>query len=195
MYLLILTWVILAWGALACIYLSYRAWTAFPRRDIDDVIHYLYPVDLALAETLLDPASDFSLRWSLQPRAYREAQRRRMRLYLELVRRMAHNSIVLVEYGNCMCREHEWAPESTTDTLQDAAIRVRLYSVVAKVKLRIRLLLPLEAMGFKNTIQLANLRVAGDQDGPKAYNDLKNAAAAAFGQLQPAELDALTRSL
>jgi hypothetical protein len=42
---------------------------------------------------------------------------------------------------------------------------------------------------------LARLRMAADLDGPKVYEELKAAAVEAFADLQPAELDALTRNL
>ena len=42
---LILTWLIIAWGALACIYMLRCAWVRFPKRDVDvdDVVPFLYP--------------------------------------------------------------------------------------------------------------------------------------------------------
>jgi len=190
----ILTWLIVSWGALACVYMLYRAWSRFPRRDLDDVVHFLYPVDLSLVESLLDPAADFSLRWSLTPRQYREEQRRRMRLYLELVRRMAHNSVVLVEFGNAVCGDDK-LKSGIASELQDAAIKVRLYSGFARIKLRARLLLPLNLVGVMPELGLPSLRKAADLDGPESYDGLKAAAAAAFAQLHPGELEALTRNL
>jgi hypothetical protein len=188
----ILIWLLVASNALGYIYLLYRAWTKVPRRDIDDVVPFLYPVDLSLVESLLDPAADFALRWSLSPRAFREAQRRRMRLYLELLHRMAHNSTVLVEFDHARFGNDnlDSAPGSK---LEEAAIKVRLYSGCARIKLRVWLSLPLNALGIMPT--LARLRTAADFDGPKAYDDLKTAAAETFVQLQPAEIETLTRNL
>ena len=40
---IILTWLIVAWGALACIYMLHCAWSRFPKRDVDvdgDVIPF-----------------------------------------------------------------------------------------------------------------------------------------------------------
>jgi hypothetical protein len=206
MFSLIFTWLIIAWGTLACIYMLRCAWTRFPRRDLDDVVHFLHPVDLSLAESLLDPAADFALRWNSTPRAYREATRRRMRLYLELVRRMSHNSRVLVEYGNAVMRReypNDDQPQGPLENpraalaydLQHAAISVRLYALLVVVRLRLRLWFPLDALGVIPALQLAQLRVAGDLDGPKTYDELKAAATAAFGQFQPSELPILTRNL
>ncbi len=207
MFSLILTWLIIAWGALACIYMLRCAWSRFPRRDVDDVVHFLHPVDVSLAESLLDPAADFELRWHSTPRAYREAQRRRMRLYLELVRRMSHNSKVLVEFGNAIVRpetadgngENGGAQSNSSSSLaselQRAAISVRLYTLLALVKLRFRLWLPLDRFGIVPAPELAQLRKAGNLDGPRTYDDLKAAATAAFVQFQPADLPALIRNL
>src|SRR5580698_9348327 len=100
MLFLIFTWLIVAWGVLSCIYMLRCAWTRFPKRDADDVIPFLYPVDISLAEALLDPAVEFEYRWKLSAAQFRAAQRKRMRMYLELTRRMAHNSRVLVEYAD-----------------------------------------------------------------------------------------------
>ena len=75
---IVLTWLIVAWGALSCIYMLRCAWRRFPKRDVDDVIPFLYPVDISLAESLLDPAAEFEFRWKLQPPQFREAQRKRM---------------------------------------------------------------------------------------------------------------------
>ena len=191
----VLTRLIIAWGALSCIYMLRCAWSRFPQREIDDVVHFLYPVDLALAESLLDPATDFTLRWKAGPRAFRDAQRRRMRLYLELVHRMSHNSKVLVEFGNMVINRKDRRSAELASELQRKAIEVRLYCLLTLVRLRFWLLVRRDALRFVPAPALAQLRIAGDLDGPKTYDALKTAAAAAFVQLQPAELEALTRNL
>lgn len=192
MFSQILIWLLVASNALGYVYLLYRAWTRVPRRDIDDVVPFLYPVDVSLVESLLDPAADFELRWQLSPRAFREAQRRRMRLYLEMVRRMSHNSEVLVEYDHARLGNDRLNSEQASK-VEDAAIRVRLYSACVRLRLRVWLSLPLNAFGVMPT--LAHLRMAADLDGPKAYDELREAATAAFGQLHPSEIEALTRNL
>ncbi|MGA8430337.1 MAG: hypothetical protein WB729_10985 [Candidatus Sulfotelmatobacter sp.] len=208
MFSQILIWLMIAWGALTCIYMLRCAWTRFPRRNLNDMVHFLHPVDLSLVDSLLDPAADFALRWNSTPRACREAQRQRMRLYLELVRRMSHNSRVLIEFGNAIVRR-EFPDENQhfgqlgnrnqraalAAELQHAAISIRLYSLLVLVKLRLRLWFPLDVLGVIPAPELAQLRKAGDVDGPRTYDDLKAAAAAAFVQFQPADLQALTRNL
>jgi hypothetical protein len=190
---IVLTWLIIAWGAFSCIYMLFCAWTRFPRRDFDDVVHFLYPVDLALAEALLDPAAEFEFRWKLSPQEFRQAQRKRMRLYLELVRRMSHNSKVLVEFGNV---EANWQDRSGLElarALQQKAVEVRFYAALTLLKLRLWMWLGPNAIGPNPA--MSRLRRAGNLDGLQIYNALKAVAAAAFVHLQPGELEALARNL
>jgi hypothetical protein len=193
MFFVAFTWLIVAWGALSCIYMLRRAWSRFPERDVDDVIPFLYPVDISLAESLLDPAAEFEYRWKLSPRQFREAQRKRMRLYLELTRRMAHNSRVLVEYADAEKRSHDPQRVDLAAALQERAVEVRLYSLMTGVKLRLRLLLHCDFLAGKPA--LARLRTVGEIDGLRTYHALRTAANAAFMRLAPEELDSLTRSL
>jgi hypothetical protein len=192
---LIFTWLSVAWGVLSCIYMLRCAWTRFPKRDVDadDVIPFLYPVDISLAESLLDPATEFEFRWKLRPPQFREAQRKRMRLYLELTRRMAHNATVLVQYADAENNSRDPRRVGLASTLQQKAIEVRIYSLLTRIKLRLWLLLRSELLTSKPV--LAHLRTAGDINGLQTYNALKTAATAAFVQLPPDELDSLTRSL
>jgi hypothetical protein len=193
MFSIVLTWLIVAWGALSCIYMLCCAWRRFPKRDIDDVIPFLYPVDLSLAESLLDPAAEFEFRWNLRPRQFREARRKRMRLYLELTRRMAHNATVLVAYADGEKNSQDPRRVSLASTLQDRAIEVRLYAMLTKFRLRFWLLLRSEIL--TSTPVLPHLRTACEIDGLQTYTAMKTAAAAAFVQLPPEELDTLTRNL
>jgi hypothetical protein len=189
-------WLILACSALQLIYLLYLAWasTRVPKLTLSDVVHFLYPVDSSLLAGLLDPAADLELRWNLSPRRFREEQRRRMRLYRELLLRMAHNSAILAEFDNAVrgCNNLIAGPGSE---LQEAAIRVRFYCTFARGRLGIWLWLPLAAFSIIPTPELAGLRKAAAVDGPRAYEELKTAAAEAFAQLRPAELEALTHNL
>jgi len=195
MFSVVLTWLIVAWGALSCIYMLRRAWHRFPRRDldVDDVIPFLYPVDVSLAESLLDPAAEFEFRWRLQPKQFREAQRKRMRLYLELTRRMAHNATVLVEYADAEKNNPDAQRASLASALQEKAIEVRLYALMTRFKLRLWLLLRSEILTFRPA--LPHLRTTCEIDGLQTYGAMKIAAAAAFVQLPPEELALLTRNL
>lgn len=193
MFSIIFTWLMVAWGALACIYMLRCAWSRFPKRDADDVIPFLYPVDLSLAESLLDPAAEFEYRWRLSARQFREAQRKRMRLYLELARRMAHNATVLVRYADAEKNSHDLRRVTRAAALTEKAIEVRFYSLLTRIRLQAWLLLRSDL--FAANPALAHLRTAADIDGLRSYHALKIAATDAFVQLPQEELDLLTRSL
>jgi hypothetical protein len=192
----IFIWLILACSTLQLIYLLYLAWasTRVPKLTLSDVVHFLYPVDSSLLAGLLDPATDLELRWNLSPRHFREEQRRRLRLYRELLLRMSHNSAVLAEFDNAV-RGYNSLIAGPGSKLQEAAINVRIYCTFARGRLSLWLWLPLAAFSIIPRPQLARLRKAASVDGPKAYEELKRAAAEAFAKLQPAELEALTRNL
>lgn len=190
---IIFTWLIVAWGVLACIYMLRCAWSRFPKRDVDDVIPFLYPVDISLAESLLDPAAEFQYRWRLTPQQFRAAQRKRMRLYLELTRRMAHNSRVLVEYADAEKNNPDPGRVTLATALQEKAIEVRLYALLTIIKLRTWLFLRSDTLF--TMAALPHLRTACEIDGLQTYSALKSAATAAFVRLPPEEMDSLTRSL
>jgi hypothetical protein len=195
MFSVVFTWLIVAWGAVSCVYMLYCAWSRFPRRDVDvdDVVPFLYPVDISLAESLLDPAAEFEFRWQMGPRQFRQAQRKRMRMLLEVTRRMAHNSKVLVKYADVEKNSPDPHRASLAGKLQEKAIEVRLYSLLAGIKLRLWLLLRSEILAPNK--ELSRLRIAGEIDGLQTYNALKVAAAEVFVQLPLDELDSLARSL
>jgi hypothetical protein len=188
-----LTWLIIVWGAAACIYMLWGAWSRFPRRDFDDVVHYLYPVDLSLAEALLDPSAEFEFSWKLSPEEFRDAQRRRMSLYVELVSRMAHNSKVLVEFSHSEIMRNDPRSADRARALQQRAIEVRLYAMLTLLKLHFWMWVCSRAMGKPPT--LPQLRKTAQVDGLRTYDALKNAAAAAFIHLQPCDLATLTKNL
>jgi len=193
MLVVAVTWMIIVWGATASVYMLWHGWSRFPRRDFDDVVHFLYPVDLSLAESLLDPAAEFEFRWRLAPQEFRKAQRRRMSLYLELVRRMAHNSRVLVEYGNEEIFKNDPRSADQARVLQQKAIEVRVYALLTLLKVRLWMWFFPAALG--NAPGIAQLRRTAEVDGLETYCALKDAATAAFMHLDSSDLDALTRSL
>jgi len=193
MFSIVFTWLIVAWGAIACIYMLRFAWLRFPKRDVDDVIPFLYPVDITLAESLLDPATEFQYRWKLTPRQFRAAQRKRMRLYLELTRRMAHNSRVLVEYADAEKNNPDPSRASVAAALQEKAIEVRLYALLTGIRLRTWLFF--RAASLVTMPALPLLRTACEIDGLQTYSALKSAATAAFVRLPQEEMDSLTRNL
>lgn len=186
-------WLIPALGVLSCIYIARCACRRPRDLAADDVIPFLRPVDTSLAEWLLDPATEFALRWNLSPRLFRRAQRKRMRLYFEVLRRMANNAKLLAEYADAEANSCDPRRAGLVSAVQDRAIEVRAYVLMAAIDLL--LWLPLHSRILPKRPALAGLRTEGDIDGLRTYNALKDAAAAAFVQLPPEEFDSLARNL
>jgi hypothetical protein len=189
-------WLILALSLAELFYLLYLAWASsrVPKLVLDDVVHFLYPVDTSLLARLLDPAADFELRWNLSALHYREEQRRRMLVCRELLRRMSHNSAVLAEFDNSVCGNDGFA-SGPGSKLQEAALNVRIYCTFARTRLRLWMWLPPAIYRVIPAPGLAQLRIAAKLDGPKVYDELREAARDAFAQLNPAELEALSHNL
>jgi hypothetical protein len=190
---LILLWLLLCWSALGLIYFLRRVYVRVPKYSPKNLVHYVHPVDRNLLESLLDPASDFDLRWRLCGSDFREEQRCRMRLFRELLWRMSRNAAVVVEFEDALFGAHNSIPELGSK-VREAAITVRLYCAAARLKLRVWLSLP-EALRAIPMPDLARLRVAAGLDGLKAYEELKAAVVEAFPELSPAEIEALARNL
>jgi hypothetical protein len=121
------------------------------------------------------------------------AQRKRMRQYLELTRRMAHNSRVLVEYADAEKNSPDPRLAALAAELQEKAVEVRLYSLMTGMKLRLWLMLRSDI--HFTVPAMAHLRTSGDIDGLQTYSALKAAATAAFTCFAPDEIDSLTRNL
>lgn len=173
----LVTLAILQWSVLAMLYMIWLILSKRAGRFIDDVPEFLRPVDLEQAEALLDPAVDHELRWKLDASTFREVQRRRTHLYLELVGRMAHNARVLVDLGN---READKYPGDTAkalaiQALQQEAVSVRTYALFTILELRVLMLL-----GPHRMPALSRFRRVSSMDGIATYKALRKASTAMF---------------
>jgi hypothetical protein len=175
----IATWAVIAWGVLATLYMVGVALLSFPGRTVDDVVDFLRPVDLAQAELLLDPGADYELKLKLDAETLREVQRKRVHVYLELVRRMAHNARVLVEFGNREAVRRTGREAGVIAVLQREAVKVRLYSLLTILKLRVLL-----AVRPRQTPSLVKFRIAAEVDGISSYKGLREASTTAFAEFK-----------
>jgi len=110
--------------------------------DLEELPGKTQPVDLAAFRNLTDPAEEEYLRAQLAPGDFRRLQRERMRAALEYVGRAAQNAALLVRLGEVARRSPEPEVAEAARELVDDALRLRLYALLAGVKLRARLLLP-----------------------------------------------------
>jgi hypothetical protein len=170
-------------------------WFRFPDRTIHDVADYLLPIDFEKAESLLDPQTEVALRRDLEPAEFRAMQRKRIHHYLAIVQRMAHNSAVLIEWAN---REAETAVGQKLEMvnkLQQVGVEVRLYSLLALVKLRFWLLIRLDSWWILPAPTLDDMRQVAGVRGLESYDRLKSAASFLFIEMGQGNFEALLQNL
>jgi hypothetical protein len=154
----------------------------FPHRTIDDVGPFLRPTELQELEEILDPANETNLRLIFSPAEFRQLQRKRIHLMRECLLRMSHNALVLIEWGNM-----EWmGPRQRADQdqqrralaheLVQAATEFRLYSLLALLKLKLWIVLRLDAWPILTSPKVSDLRKLAGIDAVRAYLRLRDAA-------------------
>jgi len=192
----IILWnIIITAGFISCVVVAYWIWFHFPDRTVDDVIDFLLPVDLEKAESLLDPHAESTLRTDLTRTEFRRLQRKRLHLYLALVRKMSHNASVLIEWSN---QEAEGTDERTVQLaheLQQTGVEVRLYSLLAQAKLRFWLLIRLDSWKILPAPSLYELQEAGGIHGLETYERLKTTASFLFLEMGHRNLEELLHHL
>jgi hypothetical protein len=110
--------------------------------NLEELPSRTHPVDLAAFRNLIDETEEEYLRARLPAREFRRLQRERMRAALEYVARAAHNAAILVRLGEAARRSPDPAIAQAAQELVDNALRLRLYALLAEIKLWTRLLLP-----------------------------------------------------
>jgi len=153
----------------------------FPTRTIDDVKPYLRPTELEELEAILDPANEAGFQCRLSAPEFRQLQRKRIHLMREYLLRMSHNALVLIEWGNM-----EWmgpgqradldkARRMLAQELVQAATEFRLYSLLALLKLKLWIVLRLDAWPILPSPKVSSLRRLAGIDAVGAYLRLRAA--------------------
>jgi hypothetical protein len=170
-------------------------WFRFPNRTIHDVADYLLPIDFDKAESLLDPQAEAILRKELEPADFRALQRKRIHHYLDIVQRMAHNSAVLIEWANSEAETAVGQRLEMVSKLQQVGVEVRLYSLLALVKLRLWLLLRLDSWWILPAPSLDDMRQVAGVRGLESYDRLKTAASFLFVEIGQGNFEELLQNL
>ena len=186
---------VVAAGVIACLVMIGRLWLRFPDRTKEDVIDFLIPVDLEKVEALLDPATEWTLRRGLHPIEFRRVQRKRIHLYVELLHRMAHNAGILIQLGNREATREDQPTAELARELQQEAVRVRAYTLVAAAKLRLWLFLRVDSWGWFPSPSLCDVREVGGLSCLDSYDRLKEAAGNLFLRVGPSQVEQLLHRL
>ncbi|HEY6183726.1 MAG TPA: hypothetical protein VIW67_15875 [Terriglobales bacterium] len=191
----VLWYLIITAGFVAAALAVWLMWFRFPDRTINDVTDYLLPVDFEKAEGLLDPQTEAILRKELEPEEFRALQRKRVHLYLALVQRMAHNAAVLIEWANREARTATGSKVEMVTNLQQVGVEVRLYSLLALIKLRFWLLIRVESWRILPAPSLDDMRQVGGVKGLDSYDRLKTAASFLFIEMGQGNFEELLQNL
>ena len=191
----VLWYLIITAGFIAAAVSIWMIWFRFPDRTIHDVTDYLLPVDFEKAEGLLDPQTEAILRKELEPEEFRALQRKRIHHYLALVQRMAHNAAVLIEWANREARTATGQKLEMVTKLQQVGVEVRLYSLLALVKMRFWLLIRVESWRILPAPSLDDMRQVGGVKGLESYDRLKTAASFLFIEIGQGNFEKLLQNL
>ena len=193
--ILSLIWgVMIAAGLLSCLFVAARIWF-HPHPTADEVLDFLVPIDLQKAEGLLDPGLECSLRVALSPSEFRNLQRKRIQLYLECLRRMAHNAAILVECANNEAARTDEQIAHLARALQQEAVIVRIHAVFTSVKLHFWLFTRLDSW---HIFPIPNLSDERERYGIRlleTYDRFKTAAASLFSRIRPDKVEELLEKL
>jgi hypothetical protein len=170
-------------------------WFRFPDRTVDDVADYLLPIDFEKAEDLLDPQTEAILRKELNPTEFRSLQRKRIHCYVAVVKRMSHNSAVLIEWANREAENASGERLQMVSQLQQLGVEVRLYSLLALVKLHFWLLIRIDSWRILPAPSLYDVREAGGIRGLDSYDRLKTAASYLFLDMKQDHFEQLLHNL
>jgi hypothetical protein len=153
--------VILAAVALALIALDAAHGNAVGISIADDLQAFTQPVDLPAFLNLVDPREEQFLRVSLTPQVFRRVQRHRLFAAREYVRRVAKNAAVMVRLGEAAKAEGNAEISRLGQELVTAAIRLRVFALLAFCLLYINVVTP--------SIRLSRLQI------PSRYQHLTDA--------------------
>jgi len=156
----------------------------FPRRNVADVVFYLRRTEMEELDSLLDPIQEKNIRFQLSRLEFREWQRKRVHLMYEYLLRMSHNALVLIEWGNMESGHDALAPTSQkalerqalAQEMVRAATELRLYSVLALVKLKLWIVLRMDAWPLDSGGSIPALREVFGIDALATYSRVRETA-------------------
>jgi hypothetical protein len=138
----------------ACLSLAFMLWLAKGRssaiRGIEELPGRLRPVDIEAFRNLVDPEQTNFLWATLSRENFRKLQRERLLTAVEYISTAASNASVLIRMGEAARRSPEPAIAEAGEKLVNSAIRLRVYSFQAIVKLYLGMILPGSQLSTSN---------------------------------------------
>jgi hypothetical protein len=110
--------------------------------DLSELEGRTRPVDLAAFRNLVDPDEEEYLRANLPPPDFRSIRRERLRAAIEYLGCVSENAAVLLRLGEAARRSDELEIAQAGQELVNSALYLRLYVLLASMKLRVGIYLP-----------------------------------------------------
>jgi hypothetical protein len=139
---MILTFVLVLISLMALLLMYAARGKTSPIGELDDLVGRTRPVDIDAFRNLIDPAEEDFLRENLPPSEFRTIQRERLRAALEYVSCAAHNAAILVRLGEAARLSLDPKIAEAGQQLLDTALRLRLYALLATIRLYLGIALP-----------------------------------------------------
>jgi hypothetical protein len=110
--------------------------------EASELTQQIMPVDLEAFRNLTEPSEEEFLRTRLSPEQFRAIQRERLRASIDYLGGVSHNAGILLQLGQLARRSSDERIAEVGRRLTDAALRTRLYSMMALCKLGVRYVFP-----------------------------------------------------
>jgi len=145
---------------LATLYWTYRAGSdlAIGSEDFENLLR---PIDLELVQNLLDPEQERYIRAKLTAYQFIRYKLKQFTTANEYISRASHNAAVFVALGKYASQSSDARTASAGQALFEAAIRLRILALLARVNLALKLLFPRFSIGqFIKSYSSTRTRVA-----------------------------------
>jgi hypothetical protein len=139
---MILTFLLVLISLMALLLMYAARGKTSPIGELDDLVGRTRPVDIDAFRNLVDPAEEDFLRENLPATEFRAIRRERLRAAVEYVSCAAHNAAILVRLGEAARLSLDPNIAEAGQQLLDTALRLRLYALLATIRLYLGIALP-----------------------------------------------------
>lgn len=126
-------------AGVALLALLYRRIYWVGDRTAEEVLPFLRPLDVVQVEDLFNAAAERYLRLNLTPRQFRHAQRNRITLALEYIRRISHNALILQQWAVYEMNRARAAANRESGHLSAGLVNASVHCRMSSFVLRMRL--------------------------------------------------------
>ena len=131
---------------LVLLYWAYRAGSGVAV-DAQDIEKLLRPIDLELVQNLLDSEQERYIRTKLSAYQFFRYKLKQFSTANEYISRASHNAGIFVALGKYASQSSDARTASAGQSLFEAAIRLRVLALMARLNLALKLIFPNSSLG------------------------------------------------